>query len=460
MKTASDMCRVVLATPSGAVEMALPAGVPICDLLPTLVHHVNSVAEQGQRNHGEDWVLQRFGGSPLDEERTPAELKIRDGETLHLRVRDDALPAVHFDDLVDGVATGMRRRKDRWRDWMTRRALLAVCALGLLVGLAVLMLDGPVGPRAAAAGAVALGLIAGGVVASRAFGDAAAAALLGAAGVAYAAWGGLLGVTAPLAPRLATPNVFAAAAGAGLAALLAATAIGAARAAFAAVALAALAAVSGGLLATLGGLAGWQAGAIVGAVAVTASAFVPTAAFWLAKLRLPALPTGPDDLAADVEPYPVGPLLERAAAADRYMTAMFSAAGVVAAAALALLAPVGGPTEVALTVAVSGVLLLRARAMTSAWQRLAAIGPATLGLALLVLRFAAEPVWAVRLYWLAIALGAAGAAAVAARLLPGRLLVPHWGRAGDIAEFLVSTAVLPLTLGTLGVFGWARSLAG
>jgi hypothetical protein len=59
-----------------------------------------------------------------------------------------------------------------------------------------------------------------------------------------------------------------------------------------------------------------------------------------------------------------------------------------------------------------------------------------------------------------IALGAAGVAVAFARLLPGRRLLPYWGRAGDIFEWVVAISILPLTLGLLGVFGWARSLAG
>jgi type VII secretion integral membrane protein EccD len=449
-------CRVVLVTPSGPVDMALPAGVAVCDLLPTLVHH----AKGGRPNAGDDWVLQRLGEAPLEEARTLEELGIRDGEMLHLRPREDALPAVHFDDLVDGVATGMRRRKDRWRDWMTRRALLGVCGLALLVGLVVLGLDGPVPARAAAAGTVAGGLVVAGMVASRAFGDAAAGVLLGAGAVGYAGLAGALAVTAPLPPALSAANALAAGATAGLAAVAAAAVGGVARPAFAAVAVAAEALAGGGLLAAAAGLTAWQAGSVLAVVAVTASTPIPTLAFWLAKLRLPALPTGPEDLAADVEPYAVGQLLDRAAAADRYMTAMFAAGGVVTTAGLALLAPAGGPTQTALALAVCGVLLLRARSMASAWQRMSTLAPAVAGLSLLVVHYASGPAWLMRMCWLAIVLGAAGAAAALARVLPGRRLVPYWGRAGDIAEYVVAIAMVPLTLALLGVLGWARALTG
>jgi type VII secretion integral membrane protein EccD len=451
----TQVCRVVLVTPSGPVDMALPTGVAICDLLPTLVHHVKG----GRPNAGDDWVLQRLGEPPLEEASTPAELGVRDGELLHLRPRDDALPVVHFDDLVDGVAAGMRRRRDRWRDWMTRRALLAASGLALLVGLAVLALDGPAGARAAAAGGVAVALVVGGAIAARAFGDHAAAALLGAGAVPYAGLAGALAVTAPLPPSLAAANVVGAGAAAGLAAVAAAAVGGVARPGLGAVTAATAALACGGLLAATG-LTAWQAGAVMAASAVTAGTVIPTVAFWLAKLRLPALPTGPDDLAADVEPYAVGQLLDRAAAADRYMTAMFATAGTVTAAGLALLAPAGGATQTVLTLAVCGVLLLRARSMAGAWQRLSALVPALAGLGLLVVHYASGPAWLVRLYWLVVVLGAAGVAMALARVLPGRRLLPYWGRAGDIAEYIVAIAIVPLTLAALGVLGWARSLAG
>ena len=68
----------------------------------------------------------------MDEELTPAALQIRDGETLYLRPRDAQLPPAHFDDLIDGLAAGVRARPDRWRDSMTRALFLAFGAVTLL----------------------------------------------------------------------------------------------------------------------------------------------------------------------------------------------------------------------------------------------------------------------------------------------------------------------------------------
>ena len=109
--------------------MALPENVPLADLIPVLVQRVtlpSRPGRSGRRMRGRaltgdgDWVLQRLGSPPLEEDLTPAALQIRDGETLHLRPREAQLPPTHFDDLIDGLATGISSRGDRWRDPMTR----------------------------------------------------------------------------------------------------------------------------------------------------------------------------------------------------------------------------------------------------------------------------------------------------------------------------------------------------
>jgi len=462
MKThASDLCRIVVVTPNGPVELALPAEVPLCDVLPTLVHR--ATAATGGHSVQEDWVLQRLGEAPLDEEQTPAALKIRHGEHLHLRPRDDQLPAVHFDDLIDGVATGMRNRRDRWQDWMTRQALLIVSALILVLGLALLTNGSPAGarvPQAVVAGAIALALVGAAAIASRAFGEGSAGLLLGVMAVAYAGAAGLMLPAETGGPLVTAPTLWAAVAAAGLAATLAAVALGEAGAVFMAIVVTSAMAATGAMLATLTDLSAARAAAIVAVVAITMATLVPSWSFWLAKLRLPALPTGPEDLAADVEPYAVTQLLERAAIADRYMTALFAAVGATVAGCLIILAPAGGWAAATLTAAICSVLALRARSMASAWQRISALGPALLGVGLLVVHLADNPVFAVRAAWVATVLTAALITVSLASAMPGRTLVPYWGRATDILESVVGVALIPLALAVLNMYGFARALAG
>jgi len=44
--------------------------------------------------------------------------------------------------------------------------------------------------------------------------------------------------------------------------------------------------------------------------------------------------------------------------------------------------------------------------------------------------------------------------------VPGRRMVPYWGRAAEILHSLLAIALLPLTLWLLGVFGTLRGLFG
>lgn len=90
------------------------------------------LAEQGLDHGG--WVLQRLGDEPLDEEQSADALELRDGDTLYLRPRRAALPPVHFDDLVDGVATGVQERGDSWRPELTHHVAVAVVLLALAAG--------------------------------------------------------------------------------------------------------------------------------------------------------------------------------------------------------------------------------------------------------------------------------------------------------------------------------------
>src|SRR5439155_23378640 len=85
--TGTDLCRVVLVAPHRTMEMALPARVPLADLLPALVQRATVSGHSGRSRpsrrgglSGEgDWVLQRLGGTALDEDLTPDALHIRDG---------------------------------------------------------------------------------------------------------------------------------------------------------------------------------------------------------------------------------------------------------------------------------------------------------------------------------------------------------------------------------------------
>ncbi|GAA4949261.1 hypothetical protein GCM10023238_14480 [Streptomyces heliomycini] len=116
-------------------------------------------------------------------------LGLRDGEELYLRPRTEALPEVHIDDLVDGIADGMGRRPHGWSPQAGRRLLRGLAAATLALGIVLLALPGTAGwMRAVAASAAGLLLIAGAGSASRAVGDAGAGSVLGLMAAPYFAW--------------------------------------------------------------------------------------------------------------------------------------------------------------------------------------------------------------------------------------------------------------------------------
>src|SRR5215213_4427871 len=177
----ADNCRLTVRGPDATLEVSVPADVPIVDVLPTLLGYFTDLADAGLAHGG--WVLQRLGGDPLDGESTATALGLRDGEVLYLRARAEQLPPADFDDLIDGVATGIAARKDAWRPEHGRRLGLAMAALALLAGAGLLLTCWGRTSVAATAAAVAVVLLTGCAAASRAAADRTSAFLLAAAGV-------------------------------------------------------------------------------------------------------------------------------------------------------------------------------------------------------------------------------------------------------------------------------------
>ncbi len=74
-----DVCRLVLVGPASSVEVAVPAHVPLADLMPTLLGHLSpELADRGHAHGG--WVLQRLGEPPLAEDLGTSALGLYDGD--------------------------------------------------------------------------------------------------------------------------------------------------------------------------------------------------------------------------------------------------------------------------------------------------------------------------------------------------------------------------------------------
>lgn len=461
--TPAELCRLVVSGPERQIEVAVPANVLVADLLPALLHHLgDNLADAGLAHGG--WVLQRFGGPALDEDRSIAALGLHDGETVYLRPRADQIPPVHFDDLADGIAAGVRNRAGRWRPEMIRWAAMGALAAVLLVGAAVLVLTGPEQARALCAVAVAVISMAGAVGLTRSAGDPGFGAVAAASGIGYAVLAAMMipDLTGDdVALVVGAPEAFAGSVAALLFAVLAAVLLGWPGPRLAGILAGLFFAALGSGLAAFVPLSAGKAAAVVAVAATVATVRVPLLAFRLARINLPPLPTEPEHLQEDIDPEPSSQLLPQTARADAYMTGLYTGLAVVTAVSMVLVALVGGWAAGGLVGAVALVRLLALRPMNSAWHRLAHAVPSGCGLAVFAVVALAEAMPVVRAVVPVVAAPVAGAVFVAiGRGLPRRRLMPYWGRIGDIVQLVATIGTLPLLLAVLGAYGAARSLGG
>ncbi|MBM7773652.1 type VII secretion integral membrane protein EccD [Actinokineospora baliensis] len=436
-----EMCRLTICGPASRVELAVPAHVPLADLMPTVLGHLDPALATTGLAHG-GWVLQRLGEPPLDEDQGTAALGLYDGDLLHLRPRDALLPLVDFDDLVDGIHTGLSARDDKWRPALTRRVFVVL--MGLVAAAAVFV----AGVDAIRAGGLAVVLLGAAMAASRALADRPAALLLATAGTVSAA---MAGVAIP-GGSLTGPGVLAGAAAATVAAVIARVAVGGPDAAFTAVGLAALLATIGGGFATATGLGGAAAASVTLVLALTLVRAAPLASARLAGLAVDQVPTSAAEFQQDLDPQPSARVLDSATRANAYLTAFFIALGAVAGVSMVVLALHSGWDAKTLTAVTAVLMLLHARELNATHQRLSAMVPAFLGLLTLLLAGAAE----VSQPFLPAVLGGlvvvAGLALAAAHVIPDRKLVPRWGRWGDLLHWASALAVIPLALSAIGVY--------
>ena len=459
----ADMCRVTVVGPGKRVDLALPGYVPFAELFPTVARFAGlDRAAAGEAASG--WVLQRLGQPPFPPDATPVQAGLRDGELIYLSPRAAQLPELAFDDVADVIAVGIGDRPDRWSPADTRRVTFGAAAAALLAGAVVLLLSGPPWPiPALVAGLVAAALLGGAVAASRAAGNAGAAALLGWAALPYALLAGLLGParSMPLT-HLTALELLSGLAAALLAAVIAAVATADGTAVFLGAAGAALLGAGGAALdlaLTQPNPAG--AAAVVAAVALALTPLIPAVAFRLARLNLPPVPRDADELRQDTRTVPGGQMLRRTAAADRVVTGAVSGIGLAAGAAGLALAVSHGLLPRLTCAALGCALLLRSRVFRGRAQRLWLLIPGYGALAALALAAAVQtgPPRAATMI-VPFLLAAAAILTGAGMWLPAHRPSPFWGRAAEIIDMTLVISLIPLALGVAGLFGYIRGLSG
>lgn len=459
--TAVQARRVTVVTPENRFDVSLPSQTPLAHLLPTLLRQAGpDIVEQARLTGG--WVLQRFGGWPLDVEQSAAALGVAEGEVLYLRPRHEELAPPVFDDVVDAVGWTLDNAAARWSPAATRGWSLGFGGALLVSGAAALTAAGARGQTAAAAvaaGVAILLILAAGTV-SRALDDAVTGTLLGACSAAYALAGGY--ATTALhshgSPPATGSRLAAGMAAALLAAAVAAVAVGGGEPVFLALTISAVLGAGAGLIAPHASPAG--AAAVVACAAFLLLPVIPATAYRLARLPLPFLPTRAEELRQARGALPGAELAARTLVAQRYVSSLTAVVALVSAAAAAVAARGPGWAPPAFAVVAAVLPATRARTFVGRAQRAWLLaGSAT---AVAALATGLQP----RLSGAGVAALIVAPAVIAAvavlslAVKPERSVSPAVSRWLDIAEVAIVIAAVPLTLQILGAYSALRSAAG
>ncbi|WP_439427130.1 type VII secretion integral membrane protein EccD [Micromonospora sp. LA-10] len=456
----SGLARVTISAPRRRVDVALPEQVPLAELLPEVLRHAGEgLADDGERHGG--WVLRRTDGGVLATAQALLPQGVRDGEVLHLVPARAEWPELEYDDVVEAIVDGARRRGAAWSARATRAAALGGAAVPLAVGLVAVVAAGPGERGWPVAAAVALILVLTATAASRAYGDGAVGTTLGGYALPWAATAGALAVASgdPVGPIpglrwVGAPELLVGSVALLLVAVLGLLGVASRSRVFVAgvtVSVTGVASALGGLLLDPAGAA-----AVLLAVLVFALGGLPLLAIRVGKLPLPPLtlpsPAGARDLPDR------GRVHAAVARAEEVLTGMLLGHALLAVAAVAVLVAAGRTAGLLLAAVAAGVLLLRSRLFVAVRHRVPAIVAGLAGYALLgaVLAERAGPGgrFALAVGGLALALAAVSAGATYAR----RPVSPYLGRLADLTDTALVVAVVPVACAVLGLYDRARDL--
>jgi type VII secretion integral membrane protein EccD len=472
------LARVTISAPNRRVDVALPEHVPLAELLPEVLRHAGEgLADDGEKHGG--WVLRRTDGVALATSQGLFPQGVRDGEVLHLVPAHNDWPELEYDDVVEAIAEGARRRGSAWTPASTRTATLAAAGVLLGLGLIAILLAGPSWDGAAAVGlGVAIVLAVAGVTASRAYNDGRAGAALGAYAMPYAFAGGAALVASadrvgalPFLPWIGDSELLA-----GSVALLIVAALGGVGVA-SSLRLFTAGVVTGlfGAVAALVSIFTTAAGAaaVLISVLVCGIGALPLLAIRFGKMPTPpvTLPTGSDAAAGFTGASAAGTLDAARERPDRetvfaavsrteeLLAGMLLGHTVLATGAFLVLAASGSLSSRILIAVSAAALLLRSRLFVTLRQRVPLVAGGLIGVFALGvdLMRSADPttllVLSVGVLLLAIVTVVAGAT------YSTRPPSPYMGRAADIFDTLVVVSVIPVACAVVGLYDAVGSIS-
>ncbi|MBG0560948.1 type VII secretion integral membrane protein EccD [Actinoplanes aureus] len=459
------LARVTISAPQRRVDVALPEHVPLAELLPEVLRHAGEgLADEGEKHGG--WLLRRADGVALSTGQGLHPQGVRDGEVLHLVPAHDEWPELEYDDVVEAIAEGARRRGGVWTPAATRVATLAAAGVPLALGLLALLAAGSGNSGAGPLGlGVATLLTLAATTASRAYGDARAGVALGGYALPYAFVGGAAlvtsyddaGILAPL-PWIGSPELLAGSLAVLLFAAFGGLGVAAGGRIFAA-------GVTAGLLGALTALAGLFTAA-AGAAAVLISVLVcgigllPLLAVRLGRTPRPPVVLPAEDQAGLGAADPGRERLDRAevfaavARTEELLAGMLLGHAVLAAGAFAVLAA-AGTLSARILIAVSAIaLLLRSRLFVTRRQRIPLLAGGLAGAAALgadLLRTGAADMPGSQPAVIAAAVLIALLTVVTGATYAERPPSPYIGRAADLLDALAVIAVIPVACAVTGL---------
>ncbi len=474
----TGLTRVTLHTPQRRVDVALPGAVALAELLPELLHHAGiGLADDGEQHGG--WLMRRADGTALTEGKPLNQQGVRDGEVLHLVPAREQWPELEYDDVVEAIAAGARRRGAAWTPAATRTSTLAGAGLLLLAGVMALLEGGPAWqPGAYLALTVAVLLLVGGVLASRAYGDGIAGSALAGFALPYAFSGGALLLADPLnltvgvIPTmlwLGSPQLLV-----GCVAIVLFTALGAAG-----VGHGTRIFMAGGLVGLLGAVTALLAGfgaaggaAILLATLVCGIGLLPVMAIRFGKVPVPsiAMPRSGDTNDAFAIAAPGRgrgassdvPDKSRVFAAvsrsEELLTGMLLGYTVLVGFASLVLAIAGGTPGRVLVAVAATALLLRSRLFVTVRQRTPLITAGLISHLLLLAGLAFSASSGTRAFFAVGAVVLALIVVLAGQTWSRTAPSPYVGRLADLFDLIVVISVVPVAAWVLDVYGRIQGL--
>lgn len=135
--------RITVVTAERSVDLALPAALPVADVLPQLLRYV---APAASADNPTTWVLSRLGGTAIPLGQTLAEAAVLDGDVLELGPEGQTVRPILVDDVRDAVEDSVDSAGGTWTPRTT-------VSFSVLTGSIVLLLLALLGAVAAAGGA-------------------------------------------------------------------------------------------------------------------------------------------------------------------------------------------------------------------------------------------------------------------------------------------------------------------